>query len=104
VRQPPSDSHPHRWPTREEWAQNRRSLFRDSRFEVLDIRHELSAYAFPGEIEALIAALRALWKQKGAALRALQVPAGLRRQQGESDRAYYLRWKQIFPPNRSFFR
>jgi hypothetical protein len=93
----PRDNQPHQWPTREEWAKSRRSLFHDGRFDRLDFCRDLSAYASPNEIEALIAALRALWKREGARLRALQVPAELCRQQGESALTYYLRRKQMLP-------
>lgn len=80
----------HQWRTREEWAKDRRAFYHD-RFEELGLSPHLSAYASPEEIEALIAALRALWKSEGARLRALHVPTELSRQSKESYGAFWIR-------------
>jgi hypothetical protein len=94
--QPTIPTYP-QWPTRAEWTESQRSLFRDHRFDKLDFCQELSAYASPDEIQALVVALRTLWKRKGADLRALHVPAALYRQRREDQRAYHARHKGMLP-------
>ena len=88
------------WPSREDWAYKRRH-FSDglSPKEVLD---DLRTYATPEEVAAVIADLKAAWRQLGQAMKEVKVKAGARldpllRQRGEPHRDYSRRWGQMTP-------
>jgi hypothetical protein len=54
------------WPSREEWAKQRRTPYGDLMPEISD---RISDYATPAEVEALEAALHERWKELGRTLR-----------------------------------
>jgi hypothetical protein len=80
------------WPAREEWAKQRRSTYWDSETGCPfgdRFGHRLSDYATPKEIEAAIAAVKALVLEDRRAKRADNLALGaLGRHRGESARAY----------------
>ena len=77
----------YQWPTCEEWARTRRTLY-DGWAESLAIDFHLET----SEKAEATAALRALWKTEGARMRALHIPKELKRQQGETRSAYSQRY------------
>jgi hypothetical protein len=58
------------WPSREEWAEERRTPYYDH-FENL-ITNDINAYASPEEIAAALAALREIWCRYGRQMKAAQ--------------------------------
>jgi hypothetical protein len=56
------------WPTREEWARDRRAPYID-RFDDVPVSNRASDYATADEIEAEVARLREHWKRLGRVLR-----------------------------------
>jgi hypothetical protein len=74
------------WPSREEWAKQRRTPYGDM-FEHLDLDGPFSS---PAEIDALITALKAFRKAEGRRLRSLNA-SHLMKQPGEGLLAHYER-------------
>jgi hypothetical protein len=85
------------WPSREEWAYRRQHPYWDSDTGCpFDNKygHHLSDYATAEEIAALIAAMKALWRDYGRKLREAKRAAGsLCLQPGEKNLDFYRRWK-----------
>jgi hypothetical protein len=77
------------WPSREEWAKQRRTYYWD---DDLRVSRKLQDYATPEEIDAITTALRALWLAEGRKMQAAKQAAGSRLQQpGEDNRSYFMR-------------
>jgi hypothetical protein len=79
----------HKWPSREEWAQRRRTFYYDSNMHPCPATRRLSAYATDEEIATVLAELKAMLGRARRAERAANAALGpLGRQRGESKRAY----------------
>jgi hypothetical protein len=78
------------WPSREQWAHQRRTPYVDL-FDDLPVSGALADYATPTEIESIIAQLRALYAEAGRELRAAKHAMGPLAQQAGENKSAYLR-------------
>jgi hypothetical protein len=87
------------WPTREEWAERRRSPYWDCETGCPfadSYGHSLSDYATADEIAAAIVGLEERWRQHGRRMRELKAKGSpLYLQPGESRSVWYRRYDQM---------
>jgi hypothetical protein len=85
------------WPSRDEWAEGRRTVYGDM-LENVECSRQLSDYATSDEIATLTEALTAAWKAFGRTMAKARSNPAIARvlpQKGETDRAYTERQLEI---------
>jgi hypothetical protein len=90
------DEEPREWPSREVWAERRRTFYADDLPDY--VSRDVANYGTSEEIEWAIADLEALYKDLGRKMKAAKAEAGpLVQQPGEAREAYYARWRAMSP-------
>jgi hypothetical protein len=83
---------PWNWPSREEWAKQRRTCYADME-NPLSPGNRVTDYASIAEIETAITELKTQWKRLGREMTEVKRIAGnLMQQPGETSRDYIQRW------------
>jgi hypothetical protein len=91
-----------RWPSREEWAKDRRTYYGDDQNPA---SRRLSEYASPAEVEVIIGALKQSYHDLGRCLAEAKAAVGAACQQpAETNKQYSARWALMSDPEQSLMK